>query len=980
MEGQGTISNILGQKSNAQATEEDLNRYEIECAGIKVEGGKLYPRQLTEEEKKAQEEAQAKGKKAAKPEKKKPEDEAAEKKAKAEREAQKEAEEQRAISSQLTGDPIKDAYIKFYAGKENAFKEPWLAFASTNEKNESVPITKSSELRDDTLTAFEEYVNQSRGCWIYFNRLPPLEDEDPKKKPKAGAAKKPGTELDNKPISARAWLPLEELMIPGGIVADQRVFLETIVETKPEETAKPEEKKEGKKETKKEEVKPEDPRIFEQAKTYVRIKLTLSQPINPVREQADPAVLITKFPLKVPTTKDATKMYKLQLQKAVKDLAKLYVEIDEAEKEKASQQKSKEQQMTEKQQEKLRQKKKEKFMEELNNSGKYVAFKEQLKKVIMRIAREKFQKMGDAKGINKDQFYSELYVYLIEQMHLTVDSIVKTRRSELPEDIVASKEIVQRENDSIMSKVFKETVAQRLDRLYKEYERNLEFDLAEKYLLDIINLDPKDSKSWMKYYKFAMKVNNIAKAEECLREALAIEPVNTDYLLTIGGILVHRRRYGEAEKYLKQILRKDLTHLSANTLISILYELNTHKGLSKKHIEIAKRKKMRDLNLLPPKGSLKFDAPLPEPSRQLTNEEVDSLFYGLAEFLLKNKQSHMAEKVMSYIQDKESLKYLINLAKCHFIRCGYSECLASLNKLLEKDPKNQKALKYTGHALFLQGNLFDSEEAYVKAIRTKPKPKSLTLYERLGQLYLKRKSWTDAQVVFYKCCAEPNMNSATSWKKLGVSYLKLGKFIEAEDALTQANILDSKNAETWGYITIMCLMSGKRNVQAEQTLSEAFRLSLRNVEILEEIGDNYFHLGEYKKAAECFERAVRIEPQNGELLVKLGDCYINLEGYKRNAVECYEEAMEYAEGEANKGKIAITLQELLESDKELAKDYTELAEKLKAFIEQQDIDTYYLSVMYEEQCGKLNLNSPLIKCSSLRGWEKGTWTAEREYY
>jgi hypothetical protein len=50
-------------------------------------------------------------------------------------------------------------------------------------------------------------------------------------------------------------------------------------------------------------------------------------------------------------------------------------------------------------------------------SGKYKVLKERLKKSIVKICRDKFQKQGAITGITtdqKDQFYSELYVFLME--------------------------------------------------------------------------------------------------------------------------------------------------------------------------------------------------------------------------------------------------------------------------------------------------------------------------------------------------------------------------------------------------------------------------------------------------------------------------------------------------------------------------------------------------------------------------------------
>lgn len=108
-----------------------------------------------------------------------------------------------------------------------------------------------------------------------------------------------------------------------------------------------------------------------------------------------------------------------------------------------------------------------------------------------------------------------------------------------------------------------------------------------------------------------------------------------------------------------------------------------------------------------------------------------------------------------------------------------------------------------GHAYFLANNLFDSEESYIKALRLKPTPKDPILQERLGIVYARRKAWKDARVVFLKNCKE--FTSTTSWMYLGLSLLRLGELHLAEDAFTQANILDNENPKIWGYMAILCL-------------------------------------------------------------------------------------------------------------------------------------------------------------------------------
>lgn len=80
-------------------------------------------------------------------------------------------------------------------------------------------------------------------------------------------------------------------------------------------------------------------------------------------------------------------------------------------------------------------------------------------------------------------------------------------------------------------------------------------------------------------------------------------------------------------------------------------------------------------------------------------------------------------------------------------------------------------------------------------------------------------------------CAN-NYETAFSFMNLGIACLYLQEYSDAEKLLTKANILDTSNANVWGYMTIVLLKNGKRTNNAFQTLKEAMRLKIHNSELL----------------------------------------------------------------------------------------------------------------------------------------------------
>jgi tetratricopeptide (TPR) repeat protein len=181
---------------------------------------------------------------------------------------------------------------------------------------------------------------------------------------------------------------------------------------------------------------------------------------------------------------------------------------------------------------------------------------------------------------------------------------------------------------------------------------------------------------------------------------------------------------------------------------------------------------------------------------------------------------------------------------------------------LKIQPNDDAAHALRGHAFYLQGNLFDSEESYIDALRIRAEkykaqvksgqsstnalspsrtlkkgknerkassnmmksgtpanlkntgesqpqmqvagpPSDPVLQERLGLVYAQRKSWNDSRTVFRKACKE--RMSTTAWIYLGMSLLRLGEVIAAEDAIDQANILDNQNCLSWALSSLICL-------------------------------------------------------------------------------------------------------------------------------------------------------------------------------
>lgn len=119
-----------------------------------------------------------------------------------------------------------------------------------------------------------------------------------------------------KPVFGKAWINFEDLLKPGETTIRQRVYLET---------CPPINKKANDEGTEEEVEETEFDRVFEEAKTYINLKIELSQPIVPKNQQPEPSpneiVPIKQF-VTWPYSKDPCDDFGKQVTLAVESLAK----------------------------------------------------------------------------------------------------------------------------------------------------------------------------------------------------------------------------------------------------------------------------------------------------------------------------------------------------------------------------------------------------------------------------------------------------------------------------------------------------------------------------------------------------------------------------------------------------------------------------------------------------------------------------------
>jgi len=173
--------------------------------------------------------------------------------------------------------------------------------------------------------------------------------------------------------------------------------------------------------------------------------------------------------------------------------------------------------------------------------------------------------------------------------------------------------------------------------------------------------------------------------------------------IMMASMMLQRQNFQKTKIHLDAVLDEDWTNVHANLLFGFYYKLTEWDEMARKHFAIARVKKMRDLQVLPPKSSIPKNfrteqidykveivdyAKLKTSDENLSPKESDLLFFDLIEFLLARQIYGSARIALGYIQDQNSVRFLMTKAQICINHKEYQEAANALDTLLESNPND----------------------------------------------------------------------------------------------------------------------------------------------------------------------------------------------------------------------------------------------------------------------------------------------------
>ncbi|XP_063286834.1 cilia- and flagella-associated protein 70 [Pelobates fuscus] len=471
---------------------------------------------------------------------------------------------------------------------------------------------------------------------------------------------------------------------------------------------------------------------------------------------------------------------------------------------------------------------------ELNCSGKYFAFKEQLKHAVVKIVREKYLRTTAFEDPEQLQtFLSELYIYLVDQMHITLNKTLFEGREDPPPPPMSDPE--------------------QLYRFAREAELNEDFTLAELYYQERLARDSQSVGHWLDYGKFKLLIGDHIKAQECFHEALVRDRNHLHSLLLCGIMAVLNGKYDDAEVFFEDATCVDPTSTLARTMLGLFYEIQGN--------DIRMEMAFSDANkLCQPKEASERPSPATDTidpdnapvAEEETSEkgasasvstdsilapEARSIFMELAQFLAQANATQFVHRALAHEllcpDGDRSCKYRLLRAQMHLQRKEVEEAKENLDAALQVDYQCPDVWAFLGHLHIQTGNRSDARDCYEHTLNLVDDASEMhPVFLRLGSIYLEEGEYEKAKNTYLMACKRSP--TCLSWLGVGIACYRLDEMEEAEGALSEANVLNNHNPEVWGYLALICLKTGKQQ-EAEQCYKYTSKLNLQNTSLLAEI-------------------------------------------------------------------------------------------------------------------------------------------------
>ncbi|XP_042815803.1 cilia- and flagella-associated protein 70 isoform X3 [Panthera tigris] len=476
---------------------------------------------------------------------------------------------------------------------------------------------------------------------------------------------------------------------------------------------------------------------------------------------------------------------------------------------------------------------------ELNCSGKYFAFKEQLKHAVVKIVREKYLKTTSFESQEELQtFISELYVFLVDQMHVALNQT-------MPDDVQHAVSTIYTSNEQLRLFAF-------------EAEVNENFEMAAVYYEERLVREPQNLEHWLDYGAFCLLTEDNIKAQECFRRALSLNQNHIHSLLLCGVLAVLMENYEQAEIFFEDATCLEPTNVVAWTLLGLYYEIQNndirmemafHEGFKQLQARMLQAQVAKQRGT----GTVEY---IEEGGKVESSLGPWGITNGSATAMTVEAEAAAGPRDPSYILDdflEESSK-LQSDSRENILSLQYQDPTISQkpSNILVKDiPAKKETSKCQDSSTFLHPSPYGVSQTpatiFMETIRFLMKVNAVQYVHR---------------VLAHELLCPQGGPSCEYYLVLARTHLLKKDFAKAEEYLQQAAQMDYLNPNVWGMKGHLYFLSGNHaeaKACYERTISFVVDASEMHFIFLR-LGHIYLEEKEYEKAKKTYLQACKRSP------------------------------------------------------------------------------------------------------------------------
>ena len=366
-----------------------------------------------------------------------------------------------------------------------------------------------------------------------------------------------------------------------------------------------------------------------------------------------------------------------------------------------------------------------------------------------------------------------------------------------------------------------------------------------------------------------VKNNNLALAEDVLKQAVKAYPNDIETLYQLGQLKAHNKQYEEAISLYNRILKIDTENkLALGSLVRA--------QLSKQDFNDALASANNYKNYFP-------------------DDALGDYFEGLALQGQGKTKSSIKEYELALEKSPNAIEPLAALIKTYTNKKQYKQALEQLNKVLNKNPKHVVALNMKGEVMLAEKKKQQAEQVFTHALQIDPK--FPLLYRNLATVKLLQKD-IDSAIDTYKRGIEATDHEPRLVYDLASLYEKMGKMDSAIDQYDSLYKKDPTSMPVANNMAMLLVTYKNDQISYERAKSLIGRLRhSKNPSYLDTVGWVLYKNGEYESAITSLKDALQKAPNQPILHYHLGMAYYsngNMKLAKQNLEIAVNNAITYA--------------------------------------------------------------------------------------